>query len=266
MVEPLVIDSYLVVDGRAQGLDLHEQRFAASVGELLGIGADEVRALRRRAEAVTPPQGRWFPRWEARPAGRADQAAPTADQAAPTADRVAPAALDVQVRPAPPRPDRAGLWITSDPDPRRRPRHKGPDLPALTDLRAHAETAGMTDALLRDADGHLLETDHSALVWWRDGALCLPDPTLPVLPSVTARRLVQAARSAGIAVRTERARWQDLAGCELWCVGALRGADLVTQVMGEENLLVTHASAHDRVTHWRAVLDGQVPAVSPEGS
>ncbi len=200
----LVVDSFLARDGRVHDLDVHQERFARSC-EALGLASGRARldGFLAAARRALPARGKWFPRLEAHPGP--------------------PSRLVCWIRPAPPLSTQVRLWVHPDPDPRRRPRIKGPDLGLLADLREHARRQGADDAVLLAADGTVLETAHSALLWWRGDVLCHPDPVLPLLPSVTARRVLARAREEGVTVRPERCDWPALLDTEVWAVNALHG-------------------------------------------
>jgi branched-subunit amino acid aminotransferase/4-amino-4-deoxychorismate lyase len=70
------------------------------------------------------------------------------------------------------------------------------------------------------------------LLWWHGDTLCYPGPGLPVLPSVTARRVLRQARAEGFAVVAERCRPSALRGAEVWSVNALHGVRPVTRWVG----------------------------------
>jgi branched-subunit amino acid aminotransferase/4-amino-4-deoxychorismate lyase len=200
--DPLVIDSWLWSQGGARGVDLHEERFRRSCTAILpGLDGVELERFLAAARSALPATGRWFPRLEAYPGGR----------------------LALWLRPAPPPATEARLWVPAEPDRRRRPEMKGPDLGVLAALRAEARSHGADDALLWAADGTVLEAAHAALVWWRDGALCAPDPGLPTLPSITRSLLLGMAAERAVPVRRERIRLRDLDGLEVWAVNALHG-------------------------------------------
>jgi len=136
------------------------------------------------------------------------------------------------VRPAPPESTEVRLWVHPEPDPRRQPRVKGPDLAVLAGLRGRARRHAADDAVLLAADGSVLEAAHSALLWWRGEVLCHPCPELPILPSVTARRVLARARAEGIPVLAERCSWSALLDAEVWAVNALHGVRPVTRWRG----------------------------------
>jgi branched-subunit amino acid aminotransferase/4-amino-4-deoxychorismate lyase len=210
-----VADSWLVEDGWARGLALHRARFASSCRELGGIPAGPVEEMLDAAVAAIPVRGRWFPRVERGPGPGGEHE------------------LRLRLRPAPPPdPSPVAVWVGDRPDPRTRPRVKGPDLEQLAALREEARGRGAGEALLRDGSGVVLEGALSGLLWWRDGVLCAPDPELPVLPSVTSALLVGLAGRAGLTVRRERRRLEELAGLETWVVSALHGVRPVSRWVG----------------------------------
>ncbi|GAA4555025.1 aminotransferase class IV [Pseudonocardia xishanensis] len=196
----LVVDSFLASEGGVRDLAEHEDRFrrGCRVLDLPVAGLDGFLAA---ARAELPPRGRWFPRFEAHADG----------------------ALVFWVREAPAQGREVRLWNPQAPDPRRHPTVKGPDLALLADLRKQAAEWDADDALLTGAGGVVLEASHSALLWWRGEGLEVPDPALPLLPSVTARRLLRMARAGSVPVTARRCRPDELAGTEVWTVNALHG-------------------------------------------
>jgi branched-subunit amino acid aminotransferase/4-amino-4-deoxychorismate lyase len=192
-----VADSFLVAGGKVRGLDLHRDRFTTAC-TALGVEAGE---YFDDQVGRFPGFGRWFPRFELAGTGE----------------------LAVQLRPAPPQGDR--IRVSVRPDPRANPRVKGPDLETLGELRAEAAGTDRADeVLLVDPDGIALEGAYSALVWWEDGALCVPPATLPILSSVTARLLRQVAADRGVEISERTSTAEELADAdEVWLVNALHG-------------------------------------------
>ncbi|KZM72442.1 hypothetical protein AWN90_26880 [Nocardia terpenica] len=198
---PDVMDSWLCADGFVRRLDLHEQRFAASVPQRHRIGADTLAEFLSRVRAMLPTEGSWFPRIECSPLGD----------------------LGVRIRRAPELSATVRLWTATVPDPRLEPRIKGPDQGRLAEMRRIATYFGADEAVLLDAHGCVREGAFSAIGWWRGSALCFPDPQGPILPSVT-RRLVEAVAGVrGVAVEYERVRPADIAGLPVWVLSALHG-------------------------------------------
>lgn len=212
-----MVDSWLLDDGTAIDRPAHDARFVAGCAALVPeLDGGTVRRFLAEMDQVLPGRGRWFPRVEA------------------YAGDGAPPRLAVLVRPAPPAAGEIVLWTSPGADPRRYPRHKGPDLAALAALREQARHHGADDAVLLSADGIVLETAHAALAWRRGDVLCLPDRQLPRLHSVTAGRWAADLAAAGVPVRYERCRPAELVGAEVWALNALHGRRLVTGWVGDQ--------------------------------
>jgi branched-subunit amino acid aminotransferase/4-amino-4-deoxychorismate lyase len=229
MTELLAADSWLVVDGRARAVDRHWARFAATCGEH-GVGAEAVAALRAQVEGAVPAEGRWFPRVELRADGE----------------------LAVRVRPAPPREPTVVAWLADVPDPRRSPRHKGPDLERLAALRERAAAHGAGEAVLSGADGRLLEGAFTSLLWWEGETLWAVPDDAPILPGITRSLLLDLAGERGTSVAQRRPALHELAGCETWLVSALHGIRAVTRWAGGG----PPAGDTPRAATWQRLLDG----------
>jgi branched-subunit amino acid aminotransferase/4-amino-4-deoxychorismate lyase len=200
----LVVDSFLVDDAQVRDLARHEWRFRCSCAAMgLVVDAARLAGFLAAARRAVPSRHRWFPRLEAHPG--------------------CPAGLVLWLRPAPPITSEVRLRIEDEPDPRHHPRVKGPDLALLARLRERAAEHGADDMVLLAQDGSVVEAAHSALLWWRANTLYRPDPMLPALPSVTARRVLVQAQSEGVAIVTQRCRPPALADAEVWAVNALHG-------------------------------------------
>lgn len=227
----LVVDSFLAVGGRVRDLDRHGTRFRAGCAAL-GLPTADLGAFLTDAEAALPRAGRWFPRVEAHPDTR----------------------LVLWIRPAPPEQRETRLWVAPEPDARRRPEVKGPDLALLAGLRGRAVSHGADDALLTGPDGVVREAAHSALLWWRGDRLCVPASDLPVLPSVTAARLRGAARAAGVPITPERCAPAGLAEAEVWTVNALHGIRPVVGWRGAGAPVRAAVPDAARLDHFRSQL------------
>ena len=225
----LVADSWLVADGRVRGLAEHRARFAAACAGEAGLARADVLAFLDACAEPVPGGGRWFPRVECGQDCR----------------------LRLRVRPAPPPGASVVLRPHPGPDPRRRPRVKGPDLAALLAARQAAQRAGAGEAVLRTADGIVTEGALSALLWWRGDTLCLPDPDLPILQSVTRRLIARVASAAGTPMRFERARLDELDGLEVWSLSALHGIRPVSAWLDCE----ARAGTATRAPRWQRRLD-----------
>lgn len=231
----LVADSWLVTDGRVRALDLHFARFAGSARPYLTApGRDGFFAAVR--EALAAGRGELFPRIEL----RFGSAAPYHGLR-----------LYLRLRPAPPRRRLARLCVHDGPDPRRRPRVKGPDLEALGRVRARAARAGADEALLLGPGGEILEGAYSSLLWWRDGALHLPPRDAAVLPGVTRELVLRLAIDAQLPVVRRPAALAGLDGAEVWLTSALHG---ICAVHGRIAPGV-HAAQPRRAEEWRERLE-----------
>ncbi|MFP8961059.1 aminotransferase class IV [Streptomyces nanhaiensis] len=240
----LAADSWLVADGGVRALDRHRQRFTATCAETAGVSLRLLDAFWTAVVALLPRDpGPWFPRVEL------ERAAPGAP-----ADTVQPGGhrLLYRLRPAPVLGASARVWGLAVPDPRRAPRHKGPDLDALAAVRRRAAEAGADEALLVSPDGVVVEAANSSLLWWEGDVLCHPAAELPALPGVTALLLTEHAKRSGVEVRPCRRRLSALAGREVWVVNALHGLRPVTAWV--DSLLP--AGEPVRAAGWRAWLSG----------
>ncbi|MET8976721.1 aminotransferase class IV [Streptomyces sp. NPDC004539] len=223
----LVIDSWLVDEGRVRGLERHAARFGAACAR---FAARTDAFLRAVAEAL-PAHGRWFPRVELVDTGRELR-------------------LRMWLRPAPPRTSAVRLWTPPEPDRRRAPDVKGADLDHLAALRAAAVAAGADEALLLSPRGHVLEGASTSVVWWRDGTLCGPPPGPGLLPSVTRALLTGLATTAGHEVAVEQATPADLTGVPVWTLNALHGIRPVVEGLGRR---LRDGDAED-ARRWQARL------------
>ena len=234
----LVADSWRVVDGMARGLEHHRARF------LTGVAAqrpDEVDAAERFVDdaiAALPREGDWFPRLELRTRG---------DHGA--------AQWWLRLRPTPPTSTEV-VVATAPRDVRTQPHVKGPDLDALLSLRTAVQPLGAGEAVILDADGHLVEGAYSGLLWWNDDVLVRPADALPRIASVTVDLVLDAARAAGVTLEERRERPEQLEGCEVWVLSALHGLRVATTWVDGPAL-----APGDRATEGRAWLAAAAAAV-----
>jgi branched-subunit amino acid aminotransferase/4-amino-4-deoxychorismate lyase len=235
----LAADSWLVADGRVRGMHLHRERFFLACKGSIDIDPENLALFWQQAIAALPREGSWFPRVELIDLDGVPQ-------------------LQLRVRHAPPltRTVRMLRWPVEDP--RGQPRRKGPDLLLLSHMRQQTIAWGADEALLTDPHGIVLEGLTSSVVWWEDGALCLPDSDLPVLPGTTVRLLAELAEAEKIRVRRKRLRAEALNGCTVWSVNALHGIRPVVQWMDSPwvaCLHVDHAYWQNRLCSLAAHLD-----------
>ncbi len=207
-VDPLVIDSFRVVDGAVRRLDLHADRFATACARVAEIAPERAREFVETATRSIPDVGDWFPRVELTAAGR----------------------LHLLVRPSPATSAGITAWLAG-PSRCSAPQVKGADLAYLRRVRAEATGHGADEAVLTDDDGRLLEGTTTALMWWAGDQLCAVD-SVDVLASVTRQVLVDLAAIDGVQVRLTRPRPGELDGCEAWLVNALHGIRHVAAWVG----------------------------------
>jgi len=199
-----IIDSWLVSDGAARGLELHAGRFSSACADMYAVRVAETMAFLRAAVARIPTRGRWFPRVElALVAGMPRH--------------------QLWIRSAPPARETVRLWLGQEPDRRSRPDVKGIDLDHLALLRRRALDAGGDDALIVSEDGRVLEGSSTSILWWRGDVLCAPPAGPQVLGGVRRSLLVNAVAGAGGEVAFECVPPGELDGLEVWAVNALHG-------------------------------------------
>ncbi|GIF16731.1 aminotransferase class IV [Actinoplanes teichomyceticus] len=237
---PVVADSWLLVNGRARGYPRHWRRFAASVEEC-GVAPERVAQFRAAVTEALPRTGSWFPRLEL--------------HAGP------PQRLALRLRPVPALSERATAWVWPGPDPRRRPRIKGPDFPDQERIRQAAREHGADEALLRDESGRVREGAFSTVWWWHDDVLHTPAADGRILPGVTRDLLLRRCQALGVPVRHRCAYLPELLDSEVWITSALHGIRQVTHIDGRP----TAAADQDRLRDWRAHLDALMePVPDPE--
>ncbi|TPW70200.1 aminotransferase class IV [Schumannella sp. 10F1B-5-1] len=250
----LAADSWLVVDGRVRGLGLHRSRFADAVAAASAIdaGTADVDAVLTvvpdplvdaadlddfwdAALALIPREGSWFPRVELVGPAEGSERAPE---------------LRFRLRPAPELRSSVRL-VTAARDPRTQPRVKGPDLAAMTALRAAAQGLGADEAVVLEADGAVAEGSTTCLLWWRGDMLCVPEDDIARVDSVTLRSILALATALGLDVLHERATPSELDGLEIWAVNAVHGVRIVTEWIDGP----APAELPGRRAEWQARLD-----------
>jgi branched-subunit amino acid aminotransferase/4-amino-4-deoxychorismate lyase len=238
----IVIDSWLVSNGRSCRVDAHARRFGAACERCLSIPADRTSEFLRAAVARIPAVGRWFPRVELAVVGGVPR-------------------LQLWIRPAPPPGQSVRLWLLPGPDARTQPRVKGPDLAWLAAARNAAVAAGADEAVLLSADGKVLEGTTTSILWWRGDTLCAP-PVDSVLPGTTRSILTEAVAASGAPVACESPRARDLSGLEVWAVNALHG---IRPVTGWVNEGISAGPAH-RAARWQRYLEEIAADVTDHGT
>lgn len=200
-LSPLIVDSWLVVDGACRGLDLHLRRFREGCRTL--VGRDVPPSFERRVREACRRPGRWFPRLEAHRDG----------------------SLTVVLRSAPALRHSTTLAVAAEWDARAYPELKGPDLPWLAERRNRAVAQGADDALLCDTTGRVVEAANATLLWERDGAVVRPD--VRRLPSVTEELALAA---SGIPAVVAPVTLADLPRTPCWALSSLHGITPVRRI------------------------------------
>ncbi|MES2263772.1 MAG: aminotransferase class IV [Pseudomonadota bacterium] len=225
----LAADSFLVTDGKVRGLASHRERFFGSC-PAYAVRAGQLDLFWQRAVAALPRSGRWFPRVE------------LVGGAVPT--------LQLRIRPAPAPGHSIRMLRWPEPDPRKQPRRKGPDLAMLASMRQQAVASGADEAILTTPRGIVLEGLTTSLLWWEGDVLCAPDPHLRVLPSVTSALLLALARQRKIRTAYRRRHIGQLDGLPVWTVNALHGIRPVVAWEGSpwpNGGTRDHAPLHDQL-------------------
>jgi branched-subunit amino acid aminotransferase/4-amino-4-deoxychorismate lyase len=245
--KPVVVDSFLVEEGSVVDLREHFDRFRSGCAAM-GIDkpAGEIDAFLAATRHEFAIGGRWFPRLEVyRDAGQP---------------------LALWMRPAPPPSESVWLWYPPGRDPRRHPTVKGPDIEILAGMRIEAVALGADDAILVSGAGEVVETAHSALLWWRDDVLCQPDPSIPSLPSITSARVVGIARELGYRVCAERCDIGALRGTEIWTANSLHGVRPVAGMTISRVRTPAGPVDGERFARFRSLLASASEVASPGGS
>lgn len=203
--DPLVMDSWLVEDGRSRRPERHVARFVAASEAVLHTR--EVDVVLDEVLARIPRAGRWWPRLE----GHHDTVA-------------------LWLRPVPVALESLTLWVSDTPDRRMWPQVKGPDLMVLREGLAAAQEAGADEALLWRVDGDLpeaLESTWCALVWW-DGETFVARPLDDAsLPSITIECLEVGLAGTQTPLARGRVSVDALLEKPVWAVNAARGIQSV---------------------------------------
>ncbi|WP_239308410.1 aminotransferase class IV [Frankia sp. Cj3] len=231
---PLVVDSWLMDDGRVRAWPAHLARFSSACARMTGLPAARCVAFMVASVRQLPATGRWFPRVEL----------------VMIDDRPR---LQLWPRPAPARGEAVRLWISPTADQRVQPTVKGADLGYLAELRQAAVRAGADETLLLSADGRVREGTTTSVLWWRGKTLCLPPDTPHLLPGVTCAAILGLAATRGVRVQEEESRPRDLAGLEVWAVNALHGIRPVRGWVGAS----IDAGPSRRERRWNTLLRDQ---------
>ena len=228
----LVADSWLVKQGRVRALKLHRKRFLSSCSQLAGFQEKEIAPFWEAVLERIPATGCWFPRIE-------------------MAGSLRQPAFQLRLRKAPLIHETIRLSDCKIADFRKTPRHKGPDLTKMLEIRKKIRETGADEGILTTPKGFLLEGLTTTLIWWEGKTLCTVSPSHRVLPGVTAQLIQSLAEKEHIRVACRLRKPQDLNGCEVWAVNALHG---IRQAINWKHTPFK-TSFHTDIGHWRKALD-----------
>ena len=226
-----VADSWFVTDGTVLGLQLHRSRFLDSMATNVREATDAA-AFWAAAMEVIPREGDWFPRVELQA-------------------RTGSHLLVLRLRSAPERTTNLAVSTWPDGDPRTVPDIKGPDLETMIRIRTTVQARGAAEAVITNADGFVVETSQSGLLWWRGSILCGPPTEFARVDSVTVRSLLTLATALGIETYEQAVTPNELADTELWSLNSLHGIRIVTGWIDGPPL----AQLPGRLALWRARTD-----------
>lgn len=217
-----VADSFRLTNGQVVALDKHISRFVDSAHQQGLLRPFD--GFLDAALAALPRSGDYFPRLDLTQRGE----------------------LELHIRPTPALTDSLVL-ATAAQDPRTEPTIKGPDIPALNQLRDQALEAGASEALILDGQGRIVDGATTCLVWFDGQTLFTPPAEALRVASVTVEVVQTMARSRGYDVATAWATPAELAGTTLWALNALHGIRQVTGWLGGPEL----ATDDEMLAQWR---------------
>ncbi len=231
LTEVEAVDSWLVTEGTALGLDLHRTRFMTSIPRGRYLQLDPA-AFWDAVLAIIPDDGDWFPRVELH-------------------SRLGGPRLIYRHRTAPERTRSVVVATHRGKDPRKVPGVKGPDLERLQKVRTEVQPLGAQEAVVLNDDGYVVEGAVSALLWWRGDILFGPPASFRRVDSVTARTVLTIAAALGVETHEEAVTPPELDGTEVWALNALHGIRIVTSWIDGPAM----AELPGRLQQWRDRLD-----------
>jgi branched-subunit amino acid aminotransferase/4-amino-4-deoxychorismate lyase len=135
--------------------------------------------------------------------------------------------------------------VTAQSDHRTSPLVKGPDLAAGVVVR---DSSGQDEAVIL-SEGMVVEGVYSSLVWWKNDQLFSVPTSIPRLPSITERIIVETAERLGTSILEQQIKPMELEDAELWLLSALHGIRTVTGWVGGPKLKIEPG----RVEYWRTM-------------
>lgn len=221
-----VADSFLLNEGKVVGYQHHLDRFASSA-EFQGL-VQPVDAFLAAVTAALPRTGKFFPRIDLTERGE----------------------LELHIRPAPELHETIVL-ATAITDPRIEPSIKGPDIPALNELRLAAQSRGADEAVILDYQGRIVDGSTTCLMWFVDGGLHLPPAEAIRVDSTTVAAAKELAAKGGLSITETWATPAECEGAELYALNALHGIRAVTSWVDGPTL----SYSPERLAHWREQYD-----------
>ena len=223
-----VADSFLINEGHIVAFNRHLERFSTSA-QSQGL----VRPLDQFLEAIIealPRSGAWFPRIDLTERGE----------------------LELWVRPAPELKETIVL-ATAENDPRQEPTIKGPDIPALNELRSRAQQQGADDAVILDSQGRIVDGSTTCLIWVVDDTVFMPPLDALRVNSITVGILKDVLLEQEVSINEKWATPDELEGAELYALNALHGIRSALSWVNGPTLTVNDK----RLRKWRDFYAGR---------
>lgn len=243
----LVADSWLVRNGNAIALDLHRKRFFNSCSQLYQIRPDVLQPYWLMMLNKIPHHGLWFPRVEL--AGNARQPK-----------------LQVRIRPAPPLKETVRLCLCNIPDRRHAPRHKGPDMSLLGEIRQQILMQGADEGIIVSPKGYLLEGLTTSILWWEElngqQTLCAVPDANRILPGTIRELILSIAEQSGIPTAYRLVLPARLNGREVWAVNALHGIRSAIPWQNSPFIPKNDAKAEKRLKEWRHAIEAYASPIT----
>jgi para-aminobenzoate synthetase / 4-amino-4-deoxychorismate lyase len=211
-----LFETLLVLDGQAVEVDAHVDRITTSLAALFGaeLPAGARSLIATRARALRHGRLRLT-------------AVPT--EVGPVEIAVSAAEVDeAEVFP----PAERGIALRSFVAEGGLGAHKWADRRLLESFAANADDAEVP--LLVDVGEEVLEAARGSVFLADGNSLTTPPADGRILPGIARRRALEAARAAGLEVKEERLRLDDLWAGEVFLAGSVRGIEPVRRLDGRE--------------------------------
>lgn len=132
---------------------------------------------------------------------------------------------------------------------------KGTSLAGNIMARTVADRHGADETLLLTYDGIVLEGGTSNIFWLAKNTLCTPSLDLPILPGITRKYILAAARKTGLKIAEGRYRLQDIAASDgVFVTSSVRGMVRVGKI--DRYKIPVHSEKLAGVAHaYRALVE-----------